>query len=421
MNRLGKDLQRLTDSVFLQHTLQTNSQLMETLKIKPTIKKFKELDIIQINKNKMIEQHDVLGQTVPYSDPKSVYHNPKGDIVNEEFYETVRKIQIKRGIDFCNEYGIPIKKKYLNMNLDNYKVMLNDLLNISNTCLFDFTRYDCSFIFPKFNNNSKNIKIDLNTLVDIFNSFKKYYSTLKSKDENDLLYIFDKIYNKKLDAIKNKIGKQVDMLWSIFYKCFYDNKKKSFNNLKNIYIGKEDYETYKNVLELILKTKIKTKIDNKIDLGIITNIDCVINQELINILEKLNNKSTLFIRIEMPLRNIYQVSMIFLIYNLFSTIKFYKSHTVLSDTSYIICSNFKKDIWLTKNNININKCSITETPPLFIFELERIMNAYVKEMIIDIMKITNFIDDKENFQKIEKKYLDKIINKKNNDWVKKYL
>jgi hypothetical protein len=418
MNALEKDLHRLTDSVFLQYKIKTNPQLINKIKIKPTIKKIKELGDIQINKNKMVEQHDVLGINVPYNDPKSVYYNPKGEIVNEEFYETVRKIQIKRGIDFCNEYGIPIKKKYLNMNLDNYKVMLNDLLNISNTCLFDFTRYDCSFVFPKFDNNSKNIKINLDTLVGVFNNFKKYYLTLKSKDENDLLYIFDKIYNTQLDAIKNKIEKKVDMLWSIFYKCFYDSKKKSFNNLKNIYIGKEDSETYKNVLELILKKKIKIKKNNKIDLGVLTNIDCVINQELINILENLNDKSTLFIRIEMPLRNIYQVSMIFLIYNLFAKIKFYKSHTVLSDTSYIICSDFKKDIWLTKNNINIHKCSITNTPPLFIFELERIMNLYVKEMIIDIMKITNFIDDKENFQKIEKRYLDKIITKKNNQWVK---
>ena len=34
------------------------------------------------------------------------------------------------------------------------------------------------------------------------------------------------------------------------------------------------------------------------------------------------------------------------------------------------------------------------------------MNTYSKEIIIDIEKILNFVDDKKNFKKIEKKYID---------------
>ena len=177
--------------------------------LKPVKKVFKELEILQTNKNKVLEEHDVLGQIVPYSDPKSVYYNPTGEILNKDFYKTQMMMQIKKGIEFCNEYEIPIKKKYMDLNKKNYIIMLEDILNISNICLFKVNKHDITntLRFVSINNNSNNNsnnKMKLGNLEEWYHNLNKYYTSLKSRTNDELEFIYNLLYNSRIKYLEKK-------------------------------------------------------------------------------------------------------------------------------------------------------------------------------------------------------------------------
>ena len=174
---------------------------------------------------------------------------------------------------------------------------------------------------------------------------------------------------------------------------------------------------YKSVLKSTVNNKsvLKSTVNN---IYVIKNMKCEINNKLFEFLGKMKQNDGLIIRIKLPIHNTHQLSMLYLLYNCFKTIKIYKSFTIFNEYSYIICNG----LYGVVDKNNYKKGQIVENiPEIFTYEIDRVMNLYTREIIIDISKILNFIDDKKTFKNINKKYLKSIILKKNKKWMKKYL
>jgi hypothetical protein len=248
-----------------------------------------------------------------------------------------------------------------------------------------------------------------------FRSLNKYYMSLNSRTDDELEFIYNLLYNSRIEYLKKEKNtkQKVNILWITFCEVIH----KYVNKFNIILEDNKDMLTYQSVLKSTSNAKSVSKSVSN-NLHVIKNMKCKINNSLFKCLDAMKQNDSLIIRIKLPIHTIHQLSMLYLLYNCFKTIKIYKSFTVFNEYSYIICDG----LYGTVDKNNYKKGQVVEKiPEIFTYEIDRIMNLYTREIITDISKILNFIDDKESFEKINKKYLKSIIIKKNKKWIKKYL